>query len=86
MTDWVVYILRCADGRLYTGITTDLDRRLAQHNGLKRGGARFTRGRGPVELLYREGAADRASAARREAALKRLDRSAKLVLCADLPC
>ncbi|MCU0841399.1 MAG: GIY-YIG nuclease family protein [Thiobacillaceae bacterium] len=82
---WQVYILRCADGSLYTGITTDLARRLAEHNGEggKGGlGARYTRARRPVTLAHAEGFASRAEAARREAALKALDRAAKLALIA----
>ena len=77
-----MYILRCADGSLYTGITTDVDRRLAEHNGEGGAGARYTRSRRPVEIVYAEAAGDRAEAARREAAIKRLDRAAKLALCA----
>lgn len=79
-TRWRVYVLRCADGCLYTGVTTDLQRRLAQHNGERAGGPRFTRGRRPVELLWQEAAPDRAAAQRREAAIKQLPRSAKLAL------
>jgi putative endonuclease len=79
---WWVYLLRCADGSLYTGITTDLARRLAEHNGEGGAGARYTRSRRPVELAYAEAAASRAAAARREAAIKRLDRARKLALCA----
>lgn len=79
---WWVYLLRCADGSLYTGITTDLARRLAEHNGEGGGGARYTRSRRPVQLAYAEAAASRAEAARREAAIKRLDRARKLALCA----
>lgn len=78
---WWVYLLRCADGTLYAGITTDLERRLAEHNG-EGPGARYTRSRRPVELVYAEPAASRAEAARREAAIKRLDRAQKLALCA----
>lgn len=87
--DWIVYILRCADGTLYTGITTDLSRRLAEHNGIasqgaaRSPGARYTRSRRPVTLAYAEPAATRSDAARREAAIKRLDRLAKLALCAE---
>ncbi|SRR5512135_1083622 len=77
---WSVYILRCADGTLYTGITTDVARRLAEHNGEGRAGARYTSSRRPVELVYVEAAGDRAAAARREAAIKRLDRACKLAL------
>lgn len=75
---WFVYLLRCADGTLYAGITTDLDRRLAAHNAGV--GARYTRARRPVELIHAEPAADRAEASRREAAIKKLPRAAKLAL------
>lgn len=74
---WHLYLLRCADGSLYAGITTDLERRLAEHNGERPGGARYTRARRPVALVRTEACDDRASAARREAALKRLRRAAK---------
>ena len=80
---WSVYMLRCADGSLYTGITTDLARRVAEHNGEGGPGARYTRSRRPVELVYVEAVASRAEAARREAAIKRLDRARKLALCAS---
>lgn len=79
-SSWQVYLLRCADGSLYTGVTTDLCRRLAQHNGERAGGPRFTRGRRPVELLWQEAAPDRSAAQRREAAIKQLPRVAKLAL------
>lgn len=78
---WCVYILRCADGSLYTGITTDSARRLAEHNGDGPRGARYTRSRRPVELVYAETAPSRDAAARREAAIKRFDRARKLALC-----
>lgn len=77
---WLVYILRCADGSLYTGATNDLTARLARH---QRGrGARYTRSRLPVRLVYSEATADRGAALRRELALKRLTRAAKLLLLA----
>jgi putative endonuclease len=79
---WFVYVLCCADGSLYTGITTDVERRLAEHNGVGAAGARYTRARRPVVLAYVEAASGRAEAAQREAAIKRLDRSAKLALLA----
>ena len=82
---WFVYMLRCADGSLYTGITTDLSRRLAEHNGEGGLGARYTRGRRPVTLAYSESAGSRAEAAQREAAIKQLDRARKLALCGLLP-
>lgn len=78
---WVVYMLRCADGTLYTGITTDLERRLAEHNGEGRLGARYTRSRRPVALAYSELASSRSEASRREAAIKQLDRAGKQALC-----
>jgi putative endonuclease len=78
---WRVYMLRCADGTLYTGITTDVDRRVAEHNGEGGSGARYTRSRRPVRLVYVEVAANRAEASRREAAIKLLDRARKLAMC-----
>ncbi|MDP2031067.1 MAG: GIY-YIG nuclease family protein [Thiobacillus sp.] len=78
---WWVYLLCCADGSLYTGITTDLPRRLAEHNGDGPAGARYTRSRRPVQLVYRESASNRSAATQREAAIKRLDRARKLALC-----
>ncbi|MCL5059159.1 MAG: GIY-YIG nuclease family protein [Candidatus Thermoplasmatota archaeon] len=80
---WFVYIVRCADHTLYTGITIDVDRRIAEHNGDGAPGARYTRPRRPVELVYVEAAASRAEASRREAAIKQLDRAHKLALCAS---
>jgi putative endonuclease len=75
---WHCYVLACADGTLYTGITTALGRRLVQHN---RGvGAKYTRGRGPVTLAYAEGYATRARAARREYEIKTMSRGEKLAL------
>jgi putative endonuclease len=80
LSTWRVYILRCSDGTLYTGATKDPERRLQQHSaGL---GARYTRSRLPVSLVYEERAKDRGSALRREAALKRLSRVEKLSLIA----
>lgn len=78
---WCVYMLRCADGSLYTGITTDVLRRVAEHNGDGAPGARYTRSRRPVQLVYVEAAASRAEATRREAAIKLLDRARKLAMC-----
>ena len=81
--DWHIYIVRCADGSLYTSIARDLDARLSAHN--EGSGAKYTRGRQPVTLAYAESAADRAAASRREAAIKKLPRSAKLQLIRDFP-
>lgn len=82
--EWFVYILECADGTLYTGITDDIPKRLAAHD-LGRG-AKYTRGRGPVKLVYRESCADRSQALRREAAVKRSTRERKLQLIRSSPC
>ena len=75
---WYVYVLRCADGTLYTGITTDVTRRLEEHN--RGAGAKYTRRRTPVTLLFIEAAEDRSSASRREHAIKGLTRRGKLEL------
>jgi putative endonuclease len=75
---WYVYIVRCADGTLYTGISNDVERRVAQHNEGK--GARYTRGRRPVSLAYVEEAASKSAASKREAAIKYLPRAAKLAV------
>ena len=73
-----MYILRCADNTLYTGIATDVDRRAAVHN---RGqGAKYTRSHRPVTVIYREPCADKSAELRREAAIKRLPRAQKLKL------
>ena len=75
---WIVYMLRCSDGSLYTGVTNNLDRRVATHRAGK-GGA-YTRSRLPVRLVYMERRASRGAAQSREAAIKRLPRVAKLAL------
>lgn len=72
---WTVYLARCRDGTLYTGVTTDMKRRLAEHNA-GCGGA-YTRSRVPVTLIYQEVVADRSGALRREWAIKRLTRAEK---------
>lgn len=77
---WVVYILECGDGTLYTGITDDLERRLLRHSQGK--GAKYTRGRGPLVLRYRESCAGHSEALKREAQIKRMSREQKLALCA----
>lgn len=80
---WYVYILRCGDGTLYTGITDDVEKRLAAHRSGH--GAKYTRGRGPLSLLYTEAQPDRAAASRREYAIKALSRAEKLRLCGIEP-
>lgn len=78
---WFVYMLRCGDGSLYTGCTNDLPRRLKAHQTGR--GAKYTRSRPPVALVYREEARDRSAALRREAAIKRLTRRQKLALIGE---
>jgi putative endonuclease len=80
MSQWQVYMLECADGSLYTGVATDVARRLRQHNGELVGGARYTSGRRPVRLVWSEACADRTTAQIREAEIKKLEREEKLKL------
>lgn len=75
---WFVYILRCADDSLYTGVAKDVERRLAQHNAGR--GAKYTRSRIPATLFYKEICMDQGRALRREAEIRRLTRSQKLGL------
>lgn len=77
---WTIYILRCDDDTLYCGITTDLDRRTQEHN--QKTGAKYTRSRTPVEVVYVEEASDRGAALRREYAIKQMSRAEKEVLVA----
>ncbi len=77
MTHWYVYMLRCADGSLYTGITKDIERRVKEHNTSDRLAARYTRSRRPVILVWSEDHPDRSSALKREAQLKKFKRSFK---------
>jgi putative endonuclease len=76
---WFVYIIESTDGSLYTGVTTDIDRRFAEHRD-KRTGARFFRGRQPLKVVYSENHPDRSSAQKREADIKKLKRKEKLEL------
>jgi len=80
---WHVYILRCADETLYTGIARDLQKRLMQHNGEQAGGSKYTRSRRPVQLAWADVVPDRATALQREAAIKKLRRPEKLRLIAS---
>ena len=76
---WKLYLLRCGDGTLYCGITDNLDRRLAAHRSGK--GAKYTRGRLPLELVYQEDGPSHSEALKREIAVKKLPRKEKLKLC-----
>lgn len=88
---WFVYILDCSDGTLYTGITTEPERRLEEHN-IGDKGAKYTKNRRPVEIIYLEEADSRASASKREYAIKQMSREQKQqlisnkrkVICADI--
>ena len=75
---WKLYIIRCGDGTLYTGITVDVEHRFAMHQSGK--GAKYTRGRGPLELVYMEECGTHTEALRREIAVKRLSRLEKMKL------
>jgi putative endonuclease len=77
-TSWYTYIVRCADGTLYCGVAKDLDARIATHNAGK--GARYTRSRRPVVLVYRKRCRDQSTALRQEITIKRLTRDEKLQL------
>lgn len=76
--NWQVYIILCSDGTLYTGITTDIERRMRQH--ATGSGAKYFRGRQPKELLYLEGGHDRSTASKREVAIKAMKRADKELL------
>jgi len=82
--EWRVYLLQCSDKSLYAGITTDMARRLQQHNGQLPGGARYTRGRRPVTVVWSETCDSRSEALQREAAVRRLSRPQKQALIAAL--
>jgi len=79
--DWTVYIIRCDDNTLYTGVTTELERRFQEHLDHPRG-AKYFNGRMPLEVVYSENGHTRSSACRREAAIKKLSRDEKLRLIA----
>lgn len=77
---WFTYIVRCADDTLYTGVTTDLQRRIQEHNHCDKKGAKYTRTRRPVQLIHNEVFENRSQACQREAAIKKLNRQQKLNL------
>ena len=80
MSKWNVYVLRCADGSLYTGIATDVERRVEEHNFDNRLAAAYTRSRRPVTLVYREPARTRSAAGKREYRIKQMSRDQKQAL------
>ncbi len=79
MATYFIYMLRCNDGTLYTGITTDLERRVKEHNTSPLG-ARYTQGRRPVQLVYSKKCKNRSEATKEEGALKKLSRQEKMLL------
>jgi len=79
-SSWFVYILRCADDTLYTGITTDVDKRIGQHNGADNKGAKYTRYRQPVQLVYQETSESRSDASKRERTIKSFPKTKKELL------
>ena len=84
MNRWFVYMIRCSDDSLYTGMTKDVERRVAEHNKDDVLGARYTRTRRPMKLVYQEGLNTRSKAAKREGEIKRLRRKEKEVLISSL--
>ena len=82
--DWYVYLLHCADGSYYTGITTDLRRRLQEHNTDSRKAAKYTRARRPLEMVYFELCQSRSEAGVREYAIRKLPRSKKIELAESM--
>lgn len=79
-SSWYLYLIRCANGHLYTGITTDVARRFNEHQSNGPKAAKYLRGKGPLTLVYQEVAGTRSDALRREIAVKKLSRAQKLVL------
>ena len=77
MKEWYIYIVKCSDNSLYTGITTDLERRVNEHNSSNKG-AKYTKTRRPVKLVYNETHTDRSSSSKRESVIKKLSRTDKL--------
>jgi len=80
---WYVYILRCADNSLYTGVTIDVKKRLDEHNGIAKNGAKYTHSRRPVELAYQESVDSRSEACKREYVIKSLSKPEKEALIID---
>ena len=85
MSQWFVYILQCNDDSLYTGVTTDIERRVKEHNYDTKLGASYTRARRPVKLVYTESCDDRSHALKREMGIKKLKRTEKQALINKLP-
>ena len=80
MGQWTVYVLRCKDDSLYTGVTTDIERRIDEHNNDNKLAASYTKSRRPVKLVYSESCDDRSQALKREMGIKRLNKKQKEAL------
>ena len=78
--NWLIYILVCRDGSLYCGITNNLEKRLKQHNGEIKGGAKYTRAHRPCKLVYKEKSESRSEASQREAIIKKMSKNEKQTL------
>jgi putative endonuclease len=83
MHDWYLYLIRCRDGSLYTGITTDVARRFAEHQGKRVGGAKYLKGRGPLALVLRRKVGSRSVALRVEQKVKKMPKTKKEKLIKD---
>ena len=79
-SNWLIYILECIDGSLYCGITNNLEKRLKQHKGEIKGGAKYTRSHWPCKLVYKEKSASRSEASQREAIIKKMSKDEKQAL------
>jgi len=77
MSDWYLYLIRCRDSTLYTGISTDVDRRLAQHRGKGNAGSRYLKGRGPLSLVFQEKLGSKSLALKVEHRVKRMSKARK---------
>lgn len=80
---WTIYIVRCSDNSLYTGIAKDVGKRVQEHNSDNKLGAKYTRSRAPVTLVYTESAETRSDATKRECEIKKMDKKSKEMMLAD---
>ena len=83
MPEWYLYLIRCRDGTLYTGISTDVDRRFAQHQGVGSAGSKYLKGRGPLSLVFQENLGSKSLALKVERRVKRMPKAKKEKLVAD---
>lgn len=80
MNNWFIYLIRCYDNSLYTGITTDVERRFQEHQGKDNKGAKYLRGKGPLQLVWQHRVSNRSEASRHESVIKKLSKDNKLRL------